>query len=67
MWNNNKMKNPTTKERIMKFIEMLTTLNGFIMRSSQDTLSFYRLLWEEVHFGWTLKYEKNVAQLKISI
>ncbi|MCI35570.1 hypothetical protein A2U01_0056791, partial [Trifolium medium] len=42
-----KMEKPTTKERIMKLNEMLTTLNKFISCSAQHAMPFYRLLQKE--------------------
>lgn len=59
-----KMEASTTEKEVVKLNEILTALNMIISKSTQKTLSFYKLLRKETHFGWTQECEQAFTSSK---
>lgn len=55
---------PTSKKEVQKLNGMLSVLNRFILRSSQNTLLFYMLLRKKADLGWTLGCTETFKTLK---
>lgn len=51
----------------MKFNEILTSINMFISKSTQDSLSFYKLLKKEAFFEWSPECQHTFSSLKMTL
>ncbi|XP_061363479.1 uncharacterized protein LOC133307075 [Gastrolobium bilobum] len=58
------MKSPTNKKEIQQLMGRLGSLTGFLPRSAETTLPFFKLLRKEVQYGWTLECEAAFQEIK---
>lgn len=55
------------KKEVMRLNGMLKGLNNFILKATQHTLLFYKLLKKEAHFKLTIEFKKKFVSLKTTL
>ncbi|XP_061366044.1 uncharacterized protein LOC133309297 [Gastrolobium bilobum] len=58
------MKAPTSKKEIQQLTGRLASLTRFLPRSAETTLPFFKLLRNEVQYGWTSECEAAFQEIK---